>query len=129
MPRIELPSGGWVEYRDQLKASDRFAVQAVAKIEVVGGTARKGEAAGGDRRVAAILEMLNDQRNALLGRIITAWSFPAPVPAQNDFAAADVIIGDALDLDDYAALEEAVQPLMDKIAGRGQPDPKTRPTS
>jgi hypothetical protein len=129
MPRIELPSGGWVEYRDQLKASDRFAVQAVAKIEVKAGTATRGTAAPPDTRVAAILEMLNDQRNALLGRIITAWSFQDAVPAQNDFAAADVIIGNVLDLDDYAALEEAVQPLMDKIAGRGQPDPKKQPSS
>lgn len=119
MPKLDLPSGGWVEYRDQLKASDRFAVQAAAKLEY--GTA--GE------RTAAVLEMVNDQRNALLGRIITTWSFPVPVPAQNSFAAADVIIGDALDLDDYAALEEAVQPLMDKIAGRGLPDPKKQPSS
>ena len=77
----------------------------------------------------SFLAMANDMRNALLGRIITAWSYPAAIPAENHFAAADVIIGDAMDLDDYAALEEAVQPLMDKIGGRGTPDPKKQPSS
>ena len=62
-------------------------------------------------------------RNALLGRIITGWSFSNPIPA-NAFHAADVVIGENLDLDDYAALEKEVEPLMDKIAGRGTPNPK-----
>ncbi len=120
MPRIELPSGAWVEYRDQLKVIDRFAVQEVAKVDI----REEGNS-------TSFLAMQNDMRNALLGRIITSWSYPVPVPSQNHFAAADVIIGDQMDLDDYAALEEAVQPLMDKIAGRGAvgtADPK-KPSS
>lgn len=122
MARIELPSTQtdgehhWVEYRDKLKAGDRFAVQAVAKVELGSGT--------DDKRVASFLEMQNDMRNALLGRIITAWSFPDPIPSQNSFAAADVVIGNVLDLEDYAALEKAVEPLMDLIQGRNVPDPK-----
>ena len=64
-------------------------------------------------------------RNALLGRIITAWSYPVPVPSQNTFQAADVVIGDAMDLDDYGVLAEEVEPLMDKIQGRKTADPKT----
>ena len=119
MPRIELPSmkdseeHNWVEYRDTLKASDRFEVQKVAKMTITG-----------EANLAAYLEMENDMRNALLGRIITAWSYPVPVPAQNDFAAADRVIGDVMDLDDYSVLEQAVEPLMAKISGRVNRDPK-----
>lgn len=106
MGRVELPSGGWIEFRDQLKAVDRFAVQDAVMLEF------RSE---GNR---ASLGMVNDQRNALLGRIITAWSFdPVPIPSRNDFQAADVILGELLDLDDYQALADAVQPLMEKISG------------
>jgi hypothetical protein len=111
--KIDLPSGAWVEIREDLKAKDRFAVQDVATLEV-----------GEGRNKASLYGMQNDMRNALLGRIITAWSFPVPVPSQNSFAAADVIIGDALDLDDYGVLAEEVEPLMDKIQGRKTTDPK-----
>jgi hypothetical protein len=114
MPRIELPSGAWVEYRDALKVKDRFAVQEVAKVDI----REEGNS-------TSFLAMQNDMRNALLARIITAWSYGVPIPSQNSFQAADVIIGDAMDLDDYATLEAEIQPLMDKIAGRGAaPDPK-----
>ena len=118
MARVDLPSGAWVEYRDQLKAADRFAVQAVVSVEV-----------GGEGSKASFLEMQNDMRNALLGRIITDWSYSTAPPAKNSFAAADVVIGDAMDLADYAALEKAVEPLMDLIAGRNTQDPKTPATA
>lgn len=110
MAKLELPSGAWVEYRDQLKAIDRFAVHDAVTLEF---------REGGNR---ASLGMVNDQRNALLGRIITAWSYDAPVPAQNSFQAADVVIGNAMDIDDYSVLAEAVQPLMDKISGTSVKD-------
>ena len=120
--RIDLPSKqadgtpNWVEYRDRLMALDRFEVQDAVSMEV-----------GGDKgRSRVSLGMQNDLRNALLGRIITDWSFDQPVPAKNDFAAADKVIGSVLDLEDYAVLEAAVEPLMDLIGGRRQPDPKTR---
>ena len=124
MPHIDLPSmmnaeeHNWVEYRDTLKASDRFEVQKVAKMTIMG-----------EANLAAYLEMENDMRNALLGRIITDWSYPVPVPAKNDFAAADRIIGDVMDLDDYSVLEKAVEPLMNKISGRLARDPKATSTS
>jgi len=117
MARVELPSGAWVEFRDKLKAIDRFAVQAVATVEL------------GDRRnKASFLEMNNDMRNALLGRIITDWSYPVPIPSKNSFQAADVVIGEAMDLEDYAALEKVVEPLMDLIAGRADVSPKEQPS-
>lgn len=108
MPRkIDLPSGAWVEIREDLKARDRFAVQEVATLEV-----------GEGRNKAALYAMQNDMRNQLLGLIIIAWSYPVPVPSANSFTAADVVIGDAMDLDDYAVLADEVEPLMDKIQGR-----------
>jgi hypothetical protein len=117
--RVELPSGGWVEYRDQLKAIDRFAVQDAVFLEVKDGVNR------------AALGFGNDIRNALLGRIITGWSFPTPTPGEaKDITAADVVIGNAMDLDDYNALADAVQPLLDKVSGTAKkPDPKKRSDS
>lgn len=111
--RVELPSGNWIEYRDKLLAADRFAVQAVARVEL--------KDSGNS---ASFLEMQNDMRNALLGRIITKWSYNGPVPKDDSFRAADMVIGETMDLDDYAALEKAIEPLMDKISGRTGPDPK-----
>jgi hypothetical protein len=110
--RVELPSGAWVELRDKLLAIDRFAVQEAALVET------------GDKSRVSYLTLANDMRNALLGRIITSWSYDAPIPSKNSFAAADVVIGNAMDLEDYDALEDAVQPLMDLISGKTQPSPK-----
>jgi hypothetical protein len=118
MARIDLPSGGWVEYRDKLKAVDRFAVQAVASVEL-----------GDKKNRASFLEMQNDMRNALLGRIITDWSYPAPIPSKNSFQAADMVIGETMDLEDYATLEKAIEPLMDLIAGRTDVSPKEPSTA
>ncbi len=119
MAKVDLPSGAWVEYRDKLLAADRFAVQAVARVELKESS-----------NSASFLEMQNDMRNALLGRIITKWSYGGPVPSEDSFRAADMVIGETMDIDDYAALEHAVEPLMDKIAGRGTaPDPKKPETS
>ncbi len=116
MASVELPSGNTVEYRDQLKAMDRFAVQDAVFLEIKDGVNRTALGFG------------NDIRNALLGRIITKWSYPTPIPAQvKDITAADVVIGEAMDLDDYNALAEAVQPLVDKVsgtAGKDRKDPK-----
>jgi hypothetical protein len=120
--RVELPSQqadgapNWVEIRTDLKVRDRLAVQAVAKVQI-----------GEEGNSVSMMEMENDMRNALLGRIITGWSFPYPIPSQNSFVAADVAIGD-MDLDDYAVLEQAVQPFMEKISGRARSaDPKKQP--
>ena len=117
--RVDMPSKqadgtpNWVEYRDNLMAIDKFAVDEVATITM-------GDAGN---KVSA-LAMRNDMRNALLGRIITGWSYPVPIPSQNNFQAADLVIGNALNLKDYAALARAVEPLMDEIEGKELPDPK-----
>jgi hypothetical protein len=106
MARVELPSGNWVEYREQLKAIDRFAVQDAITMQIKDGTN------------VTSLGIANDIRNALLGRIITGWSFPGQFPAQvKDMIAADQVIGEAMDLDDYNCLADAVQPLVEKVSG------------
>ena len=118
--RVELPSKqadgtpNWVEYRDSLMAIDKFAVDEVATVTM-----------GENGNKVSALAMRNDMRNALLGRIISAWSYPVPVPSANSFQAADVVIGSAMNLKDYAALSRAVEPLMDEIEGRELPDPKS----
>lgn len=109
--KVELPSGGWVEYRDKLMAGDKFAVQDAISVEFKDGVNR------------ASLGTVNDQRNALLGRIITDWFGQTPEQLKN-IQAADIVIGNAMDLDDYNALTEAVDPLLNKIMGSTVKDPK-----
>lgn len=113
MAKVELPSGGWVEYRDKLMAGDKFAVQDAVSLEFKD---------GGNR---ASLGLMNDQRNALLGRIITGWSFGQTPDQVKDLMAADVVIGNAMDLDDYNVLVDEVQPLLDKITGSRVPKPQS----
>jgi hypothetical protein len=108
--RIELPSGAWIEYRTSLKASDKFATQDALVLELTEGETRKVH--GGTQ---------NTLRNALLARIITAWSFEGiPVPSMN--IAGVETIGDTLDIDDYNALAEAVNELLEKVAFTSSPN-------
>lgn len=110
--KVTLPSGGWVEYRDNLMAGDKFAVQDVISVEFKDGVNK------------ASLGMINDQRNALLGRIITDWSFGQTPDQLKTLQAADIVIGNAMDLDDYNVLAEAVDPLLNKVMGSVVKDPK-----
>lgn len=108
--RLELPSGGWIDYRDDLRAGDKFAVQDAIILEYDDSDRRRLRAG-----------TTNTMRNALLFRIITAWSFPGiPVPSQN--MAGVETIGDVLDIDDYNALAEAVATLLDKVAFTSAPN-------
>lgn len=108
--RCELPSGGWVDYRDDLKAADKFAVQDAIVLEYDENERRRV-------RVGTV----NIMRNALLVRVITAWSFEGvPVPGMN-IAGAETL-GDMLTIEDYDALTEAVAPLLDKITGTSAPN-------
>jgi hypothetical protein len=115
MAKLELPSGGWVEYREELKAGDRFAAQAAAE-SIIGEDNRP--------RLNA-LGMNNSMRNALLAAIITGWSYPVPVPAGNDFVPdKEAYIGNTMPLRDYNVLAEAVEPLMKEIGGAVVENPK-----
>ena len=110
MPRIDLPSGAWVEYREDFKGRDRKKVRASVKLAVTPEGVRE---ASGD---------IDDvMRDALLAEIITAWSLSEqgiPVPSQN--VAGAEVIGDVLGYKDYNALQEAAQPILDELLGRGQ---------
>jgi hypothetical protein len=107
MARIDLPSGNWIEYRDALKAKDRFAVQNAIKLTMTSQGTQ--EYAGGTQNAMVV---------ALLTRLITSWSFEDPVPSANGKDPEDVL-GDVLDIDDYAALEEATEELMNKVVFTG----------
>lgn len=107
---LELPSSEWVDYRDNLKSADKFAVQDAIVLEYDEDNKRQMRAG-----------VTNVMRNALLARIITAWSYPGiPVPAQN--IAGVEIIGETMDIDDYNALAEAVTPLLDKVMFTSAPN-------
>ena len=105
MPRVQLPSGAWVEYRDELTTLDRFAVEEALTVMV---------GANGKQQVS--LGVLNDQRTRLLGRIVTDWSYPFPIPADMaDLVDAKILIGELLSLRDYNQLVNAIQPLLDQL--------------
>lgn len=110
--RIDLPSGGWVEVRDKLKAADRFATQNSVTFSLDDG---KIQQPGG---------MTNTVRNALLAGIIEDWSLTEqgiPIPAKHVAGAG--ILGE-LDLDDYNALSDAVEPLLQKVSWTAPNQPK-----
>jgi hypothetical protein len=118
--KCELPSGAWVEYREQLKAKDRFAAQDAAIMSLN---------TEGDARISG-LAIQNSIRNALLASIITQWSYDHPVPSKNDFVEdKENYIGEIMDLDDYNYLAQQVEPLMTKVAGTVVADPKKQPAS
>jgi hypothetical protein len=102
--RIDLPSGNYVDIRDNLMAADKFAVQDSIVLTI----------SGDKQEIGAGIQ--NRMRNALLGQIITGWSFPGiPIPSQNALGGINVI-GTTMDVDDYNFLSEKVQDLLDKVS-------------
>jgi hypothetical protein len=114
MAKVEFTSSNWVEYRDSVNLADRFAVAEAMKIEMNGPT--------------PMMAVQNDARNALLGRLILGWSYEVPIPSQNSFAAADMVIASAMSLDDYDELSATVEPLLTKLITPSSKvaDPKKR---
>jgi hypothetical protein len=109
--RLDLPSENWIEYRTDLKAADKFATQDAIVLEY--DDADKRKIRGG---------VTNLMRNALLTRIITAWSYPGiPIPSQN--IAGVETIGETLDIDDYNKLTEEIAPLLEKVTFSAAPNP------
>ena len=122
MPKFDLPSGAWVEVAEPgaMMAETLFAVHRAVRIS----SGASGETTYSPR------EMEDDQVNAFLGFAITAWSFPAPIPAQMNVAAADVVIGRTMTGKDWSSLRKQVKPLMDELEGaEREDDPKPLPTS
>jgi hypothetical protein len=115
MARVELPSGGWVEYRENLTVQDRIAANSALSFRFEpgpDGTEVRTMTGGSDDRM----------RIALLGRIITAWSFPGVPPPSSNIADPADLIGSVLDLDDYEAVCDAIAPLFARVLRSG---PKT----
>ncbi len=117
MPRVTLPSGNTVDLKepDDFMAADLFILHRAVRIK---------SGPGGETDYSPA-EMNDDRVNAFLGSAITAWSFPSPVPAQMNVAAADVVIGKTMRAKDWAALRKAALPLMDELEGEGLPDAKS----
>lgn len=119
MPRFDLPSGNWVEYRASLKAGDKTQTQNAVTFTVEDG---KMSQPGGTTMTV---------RNALLARIITNWSYAEaehggiPIPSQHVAGAG--IIDDTIDIDDYNALAQEIDPLLQKV-GWGAPN-SPKPTA
>jgi len=114
--RVELPSGAWVEVREQLTLADRWATSEGLEIQ-----SRDG--------IQYIPASFGDQQmRNFLTSVITAWSFEGiPVPSQNIGGSA--VLGTVFtNLDDYDALEDAVQPLYQKVS-RNRPNRKVGGTT
>jgi hypothetical protein len=110
VPRLDLPSGAWIDYRDTLGIADRWAVQGSYTVTVEDG---KSVIPGNVGEL---------QQKAFLSRIITAWSFEGiPIPSQN------IGGGDVLDtvfsdegkygtFEDFDFLDEKLRPLFEKAS-------------
>jgi hypothetical protein len=110
---VELPSGAKVTMRDKLTAKDKFAVQKAITLNIDTATGMQAVTAG----------VVNDQRNALLTRVIESWTVEGVgIPSQQEDAL------DELDIDDYLELCRAVEPLLNKVVSGGVPNP-LRPSS
>jgi hypothetical protein len=123
MPRITLPSkqadgtNNYVDLcdLDDLLGEDLLIIARAVKIK---------SSAGGETEYSP-REMDHDRANAFLARTITGWSFPGPTPAQNNVAAADMVISRAMRIKDYAALLGAVKPFLAEIDALENQDPKS----
>jgi hypothetical protein len=121
--RVDLPSKqpdgtpSWVELADldELMGEDLLIIHRAVRIK----TGTGGEMEYSPR------EMDDDRANAFLGRTITAWSFPAPIPSQNGLVAADVAISRVMNLRDYAALLGKARKLLAEIDALEAQDPKS----
>lgn len=95
--RIDLPSGAWVEVKDNTVPRDRFAVQDATEVVVEDGRA----VVGGTSR----------QWTAFLTRIVTGWSYQdlgVPIPSA----------GGSQVLDEYPQTDEDIDALNDALAER-----------
>jgi hypothetical protein len=128
MPRFDLPSKqpdgttpNWVEVAspDTLLAETLFAIHAAVRIS---------SGAGGETSYSP-RAMEDDSVNAFLGKAITGWSFPAPIPAQNGVVAADVAIGRVMTGKDWSWLKNQVRPLIDELEGAEREDDPKPPLS
>src|SRR5579872_1831739 len=74
-------------------------------------------------------ELEDDRVNAFLGAAISAWSFPAPIPAQNGVVAADVAIGRVMKARGWGVLRRKAAPVREELEGCGAEDPNEADSS
>lgn len=101
--RIELANDNWVEVRDRILGSDRTAVQSVLKIRI-----KTSQEQSDAQETGA--DLMDRMHNALLNRVITAWSFPEPIPS----AMAGASVED-LEIEYYSELHHKTADLMKKV--------------
>jgi hypothetical protein len=106
-------SANWVEVTDpdDLTAEILFAIHRAARVSTTDGS-------------YSPRELEDDTVNAFLGHAIAGWSFPAPIPSQNNLVAADRAIGRVMKAKDWSSLKIQVKPLMDELEGVERDDPK-----
>ena len=114
--RIDLPSGAWLDVRDEFRGSDRKKVRRAIRLSVT---------------PDGVQEMFGDvddvMRDAMLTEITTDWSLAAqgiPIPSVPgpDGRPRTDVIAESLSSEDYGALQEAAQPLLEKVLGRSRPN-------
>ena len=112
--RITLPSGAWIDCKDNTLQGDRFAIQDSVDLVVEDGK-------------TVIHGAQSAQWRAFLSRVILAWSYDVPVPS----------VGGAQVLDDYPTTDDDIDALDDALAERfdritrrrGGPNRRTQPSS
>jgi len=124
MPRITLPSkqadGETNNYVDLCELDDLLGEDLL----IIGHAVKIKSGPGGETEYSP-KDMEHDRLNAFLGRTITGWSFPAPIPAQNNVAPADLVISRAMRIRDYAALLGAAKPFLAELDALEAQDPKS----
>lgn len=108
--RISLPSGAWIEAKDNTAPGDRFAVQDAVAVTIEDGT-------------TTIRGAQSAQWRTFLARVVTAWSYDAPLPC-NDISVLDSVPSEDDDID---ALEDALLARFERITRRRSPNQNRPP--
>jgi hypothetical protein len=95
---IPLPSGQSITVKDNASPGDKRAVRSVIKVIVEDGK--------------TLVEGNEEQWFAFLGRIITGWSYPVPIPAEAGMHVLDEYPDKEEDDD---ALHDALQERFDRV--------------
>jgi hypothetical protein len=111
--RISLPSGAWIEVRDNDKPSDRWAVADAPDVVNIDGQVSVRNAQG-------------NMGKTYYARVILAWSYEAPFSPENLELFGDEWPGD---MDDFLALEDALQERFSRVSrSRRSPNPQRPPS-
>jgi hypothetical protein len=112
--RITLPSGAWIDVKDNTLQGDRFAIQDSVDLVVEDGK-------------TVIHGAQSAQWRAFLSRVILAWSYDVPIPSVGGVAVLDE---HPTTDDDIDALDDALAARFNRIVGRrGSPNRQRQPSS